>query len=146
MTNSLQVSIPIGMRDGSVLRLSGQGETGLGGGPAGDVFVHIRLQSDARFIAEGTDDLLTDLSVAPWEAVLGAKVSLTTLDSSVEMTVPAGSQTGQRLRLRGQGLARRDGTCGDLYARLKVVVPTQISDSERELFQQLAATSAFRPR
>ena len=62
------------------------------------------------------------------------------------MTVPRGSQTGQRLRLRGQGLSRRDGSRGDLYARLKVVVPTQVSDAERELFQQLAATSAFRPR
>ncbi len=146
VTNSLQVSIPVGMRDGSVLRLSGQGEPGFGGGSAGDLFVHIRLQPDARFVIEGTDDAVTELPVAPWEAVLGAKVSLATLDGSVEMTVPAGSQTGQRLRLRGQGLARRDGSRGDLYARLKVVVPTKVDDKERELFQQLAATSAFRPR
>lgn len=146
VTNSLQVSIPVGMRDGSVLRLSGQGEPGFGGGPAGDLFVRIRLQPDSRFAIEGTDDLLTELPVAPWEAVLGAKVPLATLDGSVEMTVPSGSQTGMRLRLRGQGLSRRDGSRGDLYARLKVVVPTQVSDSERDLFQQLAATSAFRPR
>lgn len=145
-TNSLQVSIPVGMRDGNVLRLNGQGDPGLGGGPAGDLLVHIRLQPDARFVVEGIDDVVTELPVAPWEAVLGAKVPLTTLDGSVEMSVPAGSQTGQRLRLRGQGLARRDGTSGDLYARLKVVVPTQVSDRERELFQQLAATSEFRPR
>jgi DnaJ-class molecular chaperone len=134
------------MRDGSVLRLAGQGEPGLGGGPAGDLFVRIRLQPDARFAVEGTDDIVTELNVAPWEAVLGAKVTLATLDGSVEMTVPAGSQTGQRLRLRGQGLARRGGTCGDLHARLRVVVPTHISDTERELFQRLAATSEFRPR
>lgn len=146
VTTSLQVTIPVGMRDGNVLRLNGQGEPGIGGGSAGDLFVHIRLQPDARFVVERTDDVVTELSVAPWEAVLGAKVSLTTLDGSVEMTVPAGSQTRQRLRLRGQGLARRDGTCGDLYARLTVVVPTQVSDTERGLFQQLAATSAFRPR
>ena len=146
VTNSLQVSIPVGMRDGNVLRLSGQGEPGLGGGPAGDLFVRIRLQPEARFAVEGTDDLMAELPVAPWEAVLGAKVPLATLDGSVEMTVPGGSQTGQRLRLRGQGLNRRDGSRGDLYARLKVVVPTQVSDSERDLFQQLAAASAFRPR
>lgn len=146
VTNSLQVSIPIGMRDGNVLRLNGQGEPGLGGGPAGDLLVRVRLQPDARFVVEGTDDVVTELPIAPWEAVLGAKVSLPTLDGSVEMTIPAGSPTGRRLRLRGQGLARRDGTCGDLYARLKVVVPTSVSDSERELFQQLAATSTFRPR
>lgn len=146
VTNSLQVSIPVGMRDGNVLRLNGQGEPGLVGGPDGDLLVHIRLQPDARFVLEGTDDVMTELTVAPWEAVLGAKVPLATLDGSVEMTVPSGSQTGQRLRLRGQGLSRRDGSCGDLYARLKVVVPTQVSDSERDLFQQLAATSVFRPR
>lgn len=146
VTNSLQVSIPVGMRDGKVLRLSGQGEPGRGGGPAGDLLVHIRLQPDARFVIEGTDDVVTELAVAPWEAVLGAKVTLTTLDGSVEMTVPAGSQTGQRLRLKGQGLARRDGTCGDLYARLKVVVPTSVNDTERELFQRLAAASPFRAR
>ncbi len=146
VTNSLQVSIPVGMRDGNVLRLSGQGEPGLGGGPAGDLFVRIRLQPEACFAIEGTDDLLTELPVAPWEAVLGAKVPLATLDGSVEMTVPGGSQTGQRLRLRGQGLSRRDGSRGDLYARLKVVVPTHVNDSERNLFQQLAAASPFRPR
>lgn len=146
VTNSLQVSIPVGMRDGNVLRLNGQGEPGIGGGPSGDLFVRVRLQPDARFVVDGIDDVVTELAIAPWEAVLGAKVSLTTLDGSVEMTVPAGSQTGQRLRLRGQGLARRDGTSGDLYARLKVVVPTHVSDSERELFQRLAATSEFRPR
>ena len=84
--------------------------------------------------------------VAAWEAVLGAKVSLTTLDGSVDLTIPAGSPTGQRLRLRGQGLARRDGSRGDLYARLKVVVPTHVNDTERELFQRLAAASDFRPR
>ena len=146
MTNSLQVSILVGMRDGNVLRLSGQGEPGLGGGPAGDLFVRIRLQPDARFAVEGTDDLLTELPVAPWEAVLGVKVPLATLDGIVEMIIPASSQTGQRLRLRGQGLARRDGSRGDLYARLKVVVPTHLSDTERELFQRLAATSEFHPR
>ena len=146
VTNSLQVSIPVGMRDGNVLRLSGQGEPGLGGGPVGDLLVRIRLQPDARFAVEGTDDVVTELAVAPWEAVLGAKVPLATLDGSVDVTVPASSQTGQRLRLRGQGLARRDGSCGDLYARLKVVVPTQVSDTERELFQRLAAASTFRPR
>lgn len=146
VTNSLQVTIPVGMRDGSVLRLNGQGEPGFGGGPAGDLLVQIRLQPDARFAIEGTDDVVTELPVAPWEAVLGGKVPLTTLDGSVEMTIPVGSQTGQRLRLRGQGLTRRDGTRGDMYARLKVVVPKHVSDTERELFQKLAATSAFRPR
>lgn len=145
-TNTLQVTIPAGVRDGNVLRLSGQGEPGDRGGPAGDLFVQIRLLPHPRFSLEGTDDLLTELPVAPWEAVLGGKVSLPTLDGRVDLTIPPGSQTGRRLRLRGEGLVRRDGSRGDLYVRLKVVVPTSVTPAERELFQRLAATSDFHPR
>ncbi len=143
---TLEVSIPAGVRDGTVLRLAGQGEPGTGGGPAGDLLVEVRLQPHARFAVDGADDLLLELPVAPWEAVLGARVAVDTLDGRVELAVPAGSQTGKRLRLRGQGLRRRDGGRGDLYVRLKVVVPTQPSPAEKELFQKLAAVSAFRPR
>lgn len=145
-TNTLEVSVPPGVRDGNVLRLNGQGEPGDRGGPAGDLLVHIRLLPHVRFTLEGTDNLSVELPVAPWEAVLGAKVSLQTLDGSVDLTIPSGSQTGQRLRLRGQGLSRRDGSRGDLYVRLKVVVPTHVDEAERELFQQLAVKSAFHPR
>jgi DnaJ-class molecular chaperone len=145
-TNTVQVSIPPGIRDGQVLRLKGQGEPGEHGGPPGDLHVHVRLQPHDRFTVQGSDDLLTDLPVAPWEAVLGAKVPFQTLDGTVDVTVPAGTQGGQRLRLKGHGLARRDGSRGNLYLRLKIVVPTQVTDAERTLFQQLADTSSFRPR
>jgi DnaJ-class molecular chaperone len=143
---TLEVSIPAGVRDGTVLRLAGQGEPGAGGGPAGDLLVEVRLQPHPRFAVDGNDDLVLELPVAPWEAVLGARVAVDALDGRVELAVPAGSQTGQRLRLRGQGLRRRDGGRGDLYVRLKVVVPTQPSPAEKELFQKLAAVSTFRPR
>ena len=99
-----------------------------------------------RFAVDGADDLLIELPVAPWEAVLGARVSVETLDGKVDLTIPPGSQTGQKLRLRGQGLRRRDGNRGDLYVRLKVVVPTQPSPEEKELFRRLAAASSFKPR
>jgi curved DNA-binding protein len=98
------------------------------------------------FATVGEDDLQLELPVAPWEVALGAKVTVPTLDGSVEMTIPAGSQGGQRLRLRGKGLLRQGGGGGDLYVKLKVVVPSQLTADERELFEKLAATSGFRPR
>ncbi len=143
---TLEVTIPSGVREGTVLRLAGQGEPGTGGGPAGDVYVHIRLLPHPRFTVEHADDLVTDLPVAPWEAVLGAQAPVETLDGRVQLTIPPGSQSGQKLRLHGQGLRRRDGGSGDLYVRLQVVVPTKPTVEERELFQRLAAVSSFRPR
>ena len=143
---TLEVTIPAGVRDGTVLRLASQGEVGANGGPAGDLLVHIHLLPHPRFTVQGTDDLLLELPVAPWEAVLGARVPVETLDGQVELTIPAGSQTGRQFRLRGQGLRRRNGSRGDLYVRLKVVVPTRPSAEEKELFQRLAAVSSFRPQ
>ena len=143
---TLEVKIPAGVRDGTVLRRAGQGEPGAGGGPAGDLLVHVRFTPHPRFTVSGADDLLIDLSVAPWEAVLGARVPIDTLEGRVQLTIPPGSQTGQKLRMRGQGLRRRDGSAGDLYARLKVVVPTKPSREEKELFEKLASVSSFKPR
>lgn len=142
---SIEVTIPAGVRDGTVLRLSGQGEPGRGGGPAGDLLVRVHLNPHPRFTLVG-EDLLLELPVAPWEPVLGASVPVETLDGTVQLTIPAGSQGGQRLRLRGQGLARRDGGRGDLYVRLEVKVPTRPTPQEKELFERLAAVSSFRPR
>jgi DnaJ-class molecular chaperone len=87
-----------------------------------------------------------ELPVAPWEAALGSKVTVPTLDGPVDMTVPAGTQAGQQLRLRGQGLRRRDGGRGDQYVRLKIVNPPRISETERELFRKLASESGFNAR
>lgn len=143
---TIEVSIPAGVHDGTVLRLAGQGEFGPGGGPAGDLQVRIRLRPHPRFTLRGSDDLELELPVAPWEAVLGARVTVETLDGPVELTIPPSSQNGKKLRLRGRGLRRRDGSQGDLYVRLRVVVPAQPSPKEKELFEQLAEVSSFRPR
>ena len=143
---TLEVTIPPGVRDGAVLRLAGQGAAGTGGGPAGDLLIHIRLQPHPRFKIEGRDGLVVELPVAPWEAVLGARVPVDTLDGCVDVTIPAGSQTGRKLRLRGQGLRRREGGRGDLHVRLKVVVPAKPAEQEKGLFQELAAVSTFNPR
>lgn len=142
----LEITIPAGARHGTVLRLEGQGEAGGSGGTAGDVYVRVRLAPHPRFMIEGDDDLRMELPVAPWEAVLGMRVQVETLNAAVEVNIPPGSQNGQRLRLRGQGLVRRQGGVGDLYVRLKIVVPTQPTPEEKELFQRLAAVSKFKPR
>jgi curved DNA-binding protein len=134
------VNIPAGVRDGQIIRLAGEGSAGPGGGPPGDLLLRVRVRSDPRFRVEGRD-LHTEVAVAPWEAVLGAEVEVPTLDGVSRVKVPPGSSCGRRLRLRGEGMAG-----GDLYARVKIVVPKKPTKKERELFEQLAKTSKFDPR
>jgi len=143
---SLEVNVPAGLRDGSTVRLSGQGEPGANGGPAGDLFLHVRLQPHPVFAVTAEDDIQIELPVAPWEAALGARVSVPTLDNPVEMTVPPGAQGGQRLRLRGQGLNKRRGGRGDQYVKLKIVNPPAPTLAEKELFEKLASASRFNAR
>jgi DnaJ-class molecular chaperone len=143
---TLEVTIPPGMRDGSVIRLAGQGQPGANGGPAGDLFLRARVRPHPLFGLSGADDVQVELPVAPWEAALGAKVSVPTLEGPVEMTIPAGTQAGQRLRLRGQGLNRRGGGRGDQFAKLKIVNPPKLTSAERELFERLKNESRFDAR
>ncbi|MER3426728.1 MAG: molecular chaperone DnaJ [Pyrinomonas sp.] len=142
---SIEVNIPPGVRDGTTLRLAGQGGAGASGAPAGDLYLRIKLRPHPRFTVHG-DDVEIELPIAPWEAVLGARVTVPTIDGQVEMTVPPGAQTGQRLRLRGQGLTRRRGGRGDEYVRLKIVVPRTPTSEERRLFEELRRISRFDPR
>ena len=142
---TVEVNIPAGVRDGQTLRLAGQGGAGANGASAGDLYLRIRLRPHPVFNVRG-DDLEVELPVAPWEAVLGAKVEVPTIDGKAEVTVPAGAQSGQRLRLRGQGLNKRKGGRGDEYVRLKIVVPKEPSDEERRLFEELKRVSRFNPR
>jgi DnaJ-class molecular chaperone len=143
---TLDVTIPTGVRHGSVIRLAGQGEAGIGNAPAGDLLLHVQLSPHPLFHALEEGDVEVELPVAPWEAALGAKVRVPTIEGAVDMTVPAGAQGGQRLRLRGQGIQRRGSGRGDQYVRLKLVNPPTLTDSERALFEQLAAASRFNPR
>jgi curved DNA-binding protein len=143
---TVEVDIPPGVRDGQRIRLAGQGGEGIGGGPSGDLFLRIRLRPHPRFRVEGRD-LFVDLPVAPWEAALGAEVPVPTLDGSARVKVPSGSSSGRRLRLRGQGLPDSGGgPGGNLYAVVMIHVPKKLSKRERELFEQLSATSKFNPR
>jgi curved DNA-binding protein len=144
---SLEVEIPRGAREGTVLRLAGQGGPGVNGGPPGDVYLRLRLAPHPRYRVAG-DDLDMDLPLWPWQAVLGAEVRTETPDGAVTLTVPSGSQTGRRLRLRGRGLPRADGSRGDLHAVVRIVVPERPSAAEREVYETLkrrASAPADRP-
>jgi curved DNA-binding protein len=142
---SLQVDIPRGVTDGQRIRLRGQGGRGQGGGPAGDLFLVIRIAPHPRYRLRGRD-LYVDLPLAPWEAALGANVAVDTPIREAKVNVPAGTSSGRRLRLRGLGLPNPRGAPGDLYAEASIVVPRTLTDEQRRLFQQLAAASEFDPR
>ncbi len=143
---TLEVTIPAGVREGTVIRLAGEGRPGTGDASAGDLLLRLRLKPHRLFSVTPEGDVQIELPVAPWETALGARVGVPTLDGSVEMTIPAGSQGGQRLRLRGQGLNRRGGGRGDEYVKLKIVNPPNLTEKERELFERLGAESRFDPR
>jgi curved DNA-binding protein len=138
---SVEVTIPLGVRDGTLLRLAGQGEPGIDGGPPGDLYLHARLIPHPRYRVIG-DDLELDLPLWPWQAVLGGPVSVETPDGQVTLKVPPGTQSGRRLRLRGRGLPRVDGSRGDLHAVARIVVPERPTDAERTAYETLKKAAA----
>jgi DnaJ-class molecular chaperone len=142
--HTLDVTVPAGVRDGQVLRLKGQGGPGIGGGAAGDALIEVRVAPHPLFRRDG-DDLQIELAVSLPEAVLGGRVSVPTPDGPVTMTVPADSNSGRVLRLRGKGVARADGSRGDEYVTLKVVLPA--GDRElAEFLRQWAPKHPYDPR
>ncbi|MFO7870608.1 MAG: DnaJ C-terminal domain-containing protein [Kiritimatiellia bacterium] len=140
------VNIPPGTEAGARIRLSGQGGRGSGGGPPGDLYLQIRIAPHPRFKLKGRD-LETDLPIAPWEAALGAKVGISTLNGNLSLKIPRGSQSGRKLRLKGRGLPKRGAKpAGDLLAVLKITVPARLTAREKSLFEELAKESGFNPR
>jgi curved DNA-binding protein len=140
-----QVKIPAGVTEGQRLRLAGRGEAGLGGGAAGDLFLRVRLARHPDFEVQD-HNLIYEAQIAPWEAVLGANISVPTLGGRVSIKVPPGTQNGQKLRVRGRGLPRRGGGSGDLLVETRIEVPQRVTDAERKLWEQLARESHFNPR
>lgn len=145
LNKTLNVKIPAGVGDRERIRLVGQGAPGVGGAANGDLYLTIRLVPHPLFDVEGHNLIIT-VPLAPWEAALGTKVMLPTLKGRVNLTIPANSQTGQRLRIKGKGLVSKLGTTGDLYAVLKVVMPGKHDAAIQQLWQQLAERAAFDPR
>lgn len=140
---TLQVGIPKGIRSGQQIRLVGQGSPGWGEGPRGDLYLEVEFAPHDRWRVDGRDLYFT-LRVAPWEAALGATVDVPTPDGTVEMSVPPGSQTGRKLRLRGRGIP--GSPPGDLYVLLEVVLPPAHDDKARTAYRRMAQDLAFDPR
>lgn len=140
---TLSVNIPKGVTPGQQLRLAGQGHPGMGGGGPGDLYLEIQFNPDARYRVEGSS-VYQNVPVAPWEAALGAGISVPTPSGAVEVTVPPGSQSGRKLRLKGRGIPSSQP--GDLYLILDVVLPPATSERARELYQAMARDLAFNPR
>jgi len=136
---SYSVKVPAGARDGMRIRLKGEGERGLMGGGAGDLLLTVRLKLHARFTVADGADLVARLSIAPWEAAFGAKVDFATLDGDVKLTVPAGSSSGSKLRLKGKGLPKKDGERGNLTVELAVAMPPELSEDEKALLERWRA-------
>ncbi|GAB3684751.1 DnaJ C-terminal domain-containing protein [Salinisphaera aquimarina] len=140
---SLKVTIPKGVRAGQQLRLSGQGTPGVGGGPAGDLYLEIGFRPH-RFFRVDDSDLIVDLPVAPWEAALGATVKAPTPAGPVDLKIPANSNGGRRLRLKGRGMPGKQA--GDLYVVLRIMLPPAEDDDARKLYEQMAERMNFNPR
>ncbi|MGZ4530963.1 MAG: DnaJ C-terminal domain-containing protein [Mycobacteriaceae bacterium] len=144
-SRTIDVTIPAGVTDGQRIRLAGQGGQGTGGAEQGDLYLVVRIAPHRRFRVEGRD-VYVDLPLTPWEGALGASVPVKTPGGEASVKVPKGTSSGRRLRLRGRGLPNPRGKPGDLFAEVKIMVPTKLTKEEHQLFEELAGTSKFDPR
>lgn len=144
-SETYQVKVPPGVVAGQRLRLAGRGEAGTRGGTSGDLFLRVRLAKHPDFDVDD-HNLIYEAAITPWEAVLGANISVPTLETRVNIKIPAGTQAGQKLRVRGRGLPLREGGKGDLIVVTRVELPSQVTDAERELWEKLSKLSSFKPR
>lgn len=144
VNKTLNVKIPAGVGNGERIRLKGQGSPGFGDAPNGDLYLRIRLVPHPLFDVEGHNLTIT-VPLAPWEAALGTKIQIPTLSGKINLSIPASSQTGQRLRIKGKGLIRKTGA-GDLFAVLKVVMPDTVNEEVKQHWEELANKAAFDPR
>lgn len=139
-TRTLRIKIPAGVTQGQRIRLQGQG---IGGTPNGDLYLQIYLQSHRFYTVDGKDIYL-NLPVTPWEAALGTKITVPTLGGAVELTLPSGSQTGKKLRLKGRGLPGK--APGDQYVLLNIYIPEPKTDQQKQLYKQMSELMHFNPR
>jgi curved DNA-binding protein len=143
-TKTLEVNIPAGVTNGQRIRLAGQGGQGTGGAAAGDLYLIVRIQPHPRYRVEKRD-VYTELRLAPWEAALGTSVALPTPVGEAKIKVPQGTASGRKLRITGKGLPNPKGSPGDLYAEVRIMVPSKLSSDEKRLFEELAKVSKFDP-
>ena len=139
------VKIPEGIRNGEKIRLLGQGKLGKNGGKNGDLFIKINIKNNNKFKLEGYD-IVTDLFLSPWDAALGKRVNIETIDDTISLYVPPGIQSGEKLKIPQKGYKDGRGSRGDLVAEVKTVVPKKLTEDEKELFEKLKVVSEFNPR
>lgn len=142
---TFKVRIPKGVVDKQRLRLRGRGGKGLNGGPDGDMYLNVHFKPNAYFRADG-HDLYLDIAITPWEAALGATIEVPTLHGAINLKVAAGTSSGKTLRVSKKGLPDQQGGHGDLYAITQIVLPSELSEQETQLMQELAKVSRFKPR
>lgn len=142
---AIKVKIPKAIKEGSFLRIPGRGEEGIAKGPAGDLYLKVHYAAHPDFHIE-RDTLVHELELAPWEAVLGTAISVPTLTGPATIKIPAGTQNGAKLRLKGRGLPAADSSAGDLIVNIRIQVPASAALRERQLWEELARESTFQPR
>ena len=139
------VSIPQGIRDGEKIRLIGQGKPGINGAKNGDLFIKINIKDDKKFKLQGCD-MYTDLLITPWEAALGTRVNIQSIDEETKVYIPQGIQSGEKIRIPGKGYKDGKGSRGDLIAEVKIMVPKKLTNEEKKIFEELNIVSTFNPR
>ena len=142
---NFDVKIPAGIRNSEKIRLLGQGKVGINGGSSGDLFIKINIKNDSKFKIKGYN-LYTDLYLTPWEAALGTKANVIGIDDEASVYIPEGIQSGEKITIPGKGYKDAKGGRGDLIADIKVMVPKQLTDEEKEVFMKLKEVSSFNPR
>ena len=142
---TFEVKIPEGIRNGEKIRLIGQGKKGINGGKNGDLLIKINIEDNKMFRLYGCD-LCTDLRLSPWEAALGTRVDVKTIDGDTKVYIPQGIQSGEKIRIPSKGYKDGKGGRGDLVAEVKIMVPKKLELDEQEMFEKLKEMSAFNPR
>ncbi len=139
------VNIPQGIQNGEKIRLIGQGKPSEDGGKNGDLLIKIKIEDDQKFKLEN-QDIHTNLLISPWEAALGARVTIDSIDDQTKIYIPQGTQSGEKIKIPNKGYKTNNGKRGDLIAEIKIVVPEELNDKEKKLFEKLKSISTFNPR
>lgn len=142
---TFSVKVPSGIRDKEKIRLIGQGKEGKNGGKNGDLFIKINIKDNDKFKLKGCN-LITDLYLTPWEAALGTRVKIASIDDEVSLYIPEGMESGEKVRIPQKGYKDGKGGRGDLVAEVKILVPKKLNEDEKKLFQEMSKISKFNPR
>ena len=139
------VKVPEGILDGEKIRLLGQGKKGKNGGKNGDLFIKINIQDGKKYKLKGLD-IYTDLKITPWEAALGTRISVDSIDETLSLCIPQGTESGEKVRIPNKGYKDGKGGRGDLIAEVKIMIPKNMSEEEKQLFEQFNKISKYNPR